>query len=196
MKKLKTILASVYIVLILLLLLFMLRKCHRTEPETTVRVDTVIVERPIHDTVIVTPPIDTTAVDTSAVREAEQTGQSGNLKVTLLWDFAADIDLHVVQPNRKEIYFKYPKDTSTGGRLDVDNRKGGSGAAENIYWAEPPKGQYKVSLVYYRENISFTLPTTGTCTVIIFQEGKEPKTYKVEMATRKERKEITTVVVE
>ena len=109
MKKLKTILASVYIVLILLLLLFMLRKCHRTEPEPTVRVDTVIVERPIHDTVIVTPPIDTTAVDTSAVREAEQTGQSGNLKVTLLWDFAADIDLHVVQPNRKEIFFCIPK---------------------------------------------------------------------------------------
>ena len=198
MKKLKTVLASVYIVLILLLLLFMLRKCHNgTEPETTVRVDTVVVERPpIHDTVVVTPQPDTTAVDTSAVREAEQTGQSGNLKVTLLWDFSADIDLHVMQPNGKEIYYKYHTDRSTGGKLDVDNRKGGPGAAENIFWAEPPHGKYKIALVYYRANKSLTIPKTGTCTVIDMQEGKEPKTYKVEMSTLKERKEITTVVVE
>ncbi len=200
MKKLKIILGSVYVVLIVLLLLLMLRKCQPTpsgEPPTrvdTVRVDSIVV---IHDTVVVEPPVDTTTVDTTAVREAEETGNSGALKVTLLWDFYADIDLHVVQPNGKEIYFKYPKDRSTGGQLDVDNRSGGEGAAENIYWSDPPSGEYKVSIVYYKEvsSIFRTLPQTGTCTVVVMQEGREPRTYKVEMARRKEKKEITTVVV-
>ena len=196
MKKLKTVLASVYVVLIILLLLLMLRKCHNNTRPGTTRVDTVVVERPVHDTIVIQPPVDTTEVDTSAVREAERTGQSGNLKVTLLWDFAADIDLHVMQPNGREIYYKFHKDTDTGGQLDVDNRRGGPGAAENIFWADPPKGQYKVSVVYFKAVKLSTLPKTGTCTVIVMQEGKEPKTYKVEMATVKERKAVTTVVVE
>ncbi|MBR3454168.1 MAG: hypothetical protein IKH26_02475 [Bacteroidaceae bacterium] len=196
MKKLKAVLASVYIVLILLLLLFMLRKCHNEHEPEPQEVDTIVVSPPVQDSTVVQPPVDTTEVDTTAVREAEQTGQSGNLKVTLRWDFAADIDLHVMQPNGKEIYYKYHKDNSTGGKLDVDNRSGGTGAAENIFWANPPQGQYLVSLVYFKANKSRTIPQTGTCTVIVLQEGKEPKTYKVEMSIPKEKKAVTTVVVE
>ena len=190
MKKLKFTLASVYVILIALLLFFVLRKCQNRPIEPPVREDSIVVEPPV-DTI---PPVDTTEVDTTAIREAEQTGQSGNLKVTLLWDFNADIDLHVMQPDGLEVYYKFPLDPFTGGQLDVDNRRGGSGAAENIFWADPPSGQYKVSIVYFKAGK--TTPKTGTCTVIVMQEGKEPKTFKVEMDTPKQRKTITTIVVD
>ena len=49
------------------------------------------------------------STDTS-VREAEAVGESGDLKVTLLWDFPGDIDLHVVQPNGRQIYYQHKHD--------------------------------------------------------------------------------------
>ena len=40
------------------------------------------------------------------VSQAMTVGESGQLKITLLWDFPGDIDLHVEQPNGREIYYK------------------------------------------------------------------------------------------
>lgn len=96
---------------------------------------------------------DTAQVDTAqAVREARNTGQTGNLKVTLLWDFYGDIDLHVMQPNGIVINFSNPQDAATGGALDVDNRQGGKGAAENIF-CPIPQGE----------------PTRWLCTILIIK---------------------------
>ena len=136
---------------------------------------------------------DTTA--TEVVRQAESIGSTGALKVTLLWNFHADIDLHVKQPNGKVISYKEKKDTSTGGYLDVDNREGGDGAAENIFWNEPPTGQYLVALNYYGKSQSGKAES-GTCTIVVFQEGREPVAYNVNMSTLKECKNIVLINIE
>jgi len=83
----------------------------------------------------------------------------GDPQFTLLWDTEVDLDLHVIEPGGKEIYWEDPKG-HRGGELDVDNTKGFG--PENIYWlvdadatgkakgkgAGPP-GEYKWFVVYW-----------------------------------------------
>jgi hypothetical protein len=61
----------------------------------------------------------------------------GDPQFTLLWDSEADLDLHVIEPGGKEIYWEDPKGTK-GGELDVDNTKGFG--PENIYWLRAVEG--------------------------------------------------------
>ena len=176
MKPLKTILYTLYPVLILLLLLSNIKGCS-TENRTGIR-----------------DPI-TEPTDTSIVRQAERTGNIGELKVTLLWDFQGDIDLHVAQPNGKEIFFANRRDRSTGGYLDVDNRDGGRGSAENIYWERAKSGRYLVSVEYFGPSETTDVAESGVCSVVVFQSGKEPQTYKVNMTAVEDKKIITEVIV-
>lgn len=206
MKALSTVLVSIYVILIILLLLSNCHGCHRTT-STPPRTDTIVETR--IDTVVETRVDTVVRVDTvreqpqpqpqprprqdDAVRQAEQVGNNGELKITLLWDFLADIDLHVLQPNGKEIWYKNNRDSSTGGALDVDNRSGGRGAAENIFWQNPPQGQYKVALKYYGKSKDTGKMESGTCTVVVFQPGKQPKTYKVSMTQKDQVAQVCTV---
>ena len=176
MKTLKTILYTLYPVLILLLLLSNIKGC--SSDNTTDSRESV-----------------TELTDTSIVRQAERTGNIGELKVTLLWNFQGDIDLHVAQPNGKEIFFDNRRDRSTGGYLNVDNRDGGRGSAENIYWERAKSGKYQVSIEYYGPSKTTDVAEKGVCSVVVFQTGEEPKTYNVEMTTVKEKKVITDVIV-
>ena len=75
----------------------------------------------------------------------------GDPQFTLLWDNDSDLDLHVIEPGGKEIYWEKPKGKH-GGELDVDNTKGFG--PENIYWrkelengekekGQGPPGEYK-----------------------------------------------------
>lgn len=206
MKALSAVLASIYVILIILLLLSNCHGCHRTT-STSPRTDTVVETR--IDTVVETRVDTVVRVDTvreqpqpqprqdDAVRQAEQVGNSGELKITLLWDFQGDIDLHVVQPTGREINYKrdLKVDQSTGGALDVDNRSGGRGAAENIYWQNPPRGQYKVSIEYYGASTTSKIMESGTCTVVVFQAGKQPKTYKVNMSRKGQKEQVCTVTL-
>ncbi len=61
----------------------------------------------------------------------------GDPQFTLIWDTDADLDLHVVEPGGKEIYWEDPKG-NRGGELDVDNTKGFG--PENIYWLVESEG--------------------------------------------------------
>lgn len=133
------------------------------------------------------PPAEEEVID-----EALNVGQDGQLKVTLLWNFNADIDLHVIEPNGNEIYFNH-KRSSTGGYLDVDNVDGGRGSAENIFWENPPTGNYKVQLVYYSKGNQ--APTSGTCKVVVFNKDQEPQVYTVQMneSQRRDVVDVTTV---
>jgi hypothetical protein len=82
----------------------------------------------------------------------------GDPQFTLLWDTEVDLDLHVVEPGGKEIYWEEPKGKQ-GGELDVDNTKGFG--PENIYWLRDgedagkkvkgpgPPGEYKWFVVYW-----------------------------------------------
>ncbi|MBQ8656973.1 MAG: hypothetical protein IJ527_07995 [Prevotella sp.] len=207
MKALSAVLASIYVILIILLLLSNCHGCEHRATDNTPRMDTIVQTR--IDTVVQTRVDTVVRVDTvreqpqpqpqpqprqdDAVRQAEQVGNNGQLKITLLWDFLADIDLHVLQPNGNEIWFRNLKDVSTGAQLDRDNKNGGQGAAENIYWQNPPRGAYKVALKYYGKSMSTGKLESGVCTVVVFQAGKQPKTYKVNMSQKGQIEQICTI---
>ncbi|QEH37409.1 hypothetical protein OJF2_60000 [Aquisphaera giovannonii] len=83
----------------------------------------------------------------------------GDPQFTLIWDSDADLDLHVIEPGGKEIYWEEPKGKQ-GGELDVDNTKGFG--PENIYWlvesdgpgsqkvrGPGPPGTYQWFVVYW-----------------------------------------------
>lgn len=178
MKTLKTVLFSTYTLLAILLLI----NYNTNKTEASTRSSDTLTEE----------PVDTADV----VRTAEKVGNNGALKVTLLWNFEGDIDLHVKQPNNKEIYYDHKNDASTGGALDVDNQNGGNGSAENIYWARPPKGEYTIQLVYYQQSKSTGVVGSGICKVVVFQEGKAPQTYTTEMSEVKETKTIIKIKIQ
>lgn len=119
-------------------------------------------------------------------------GGTGKLKVTLLWDFPGDIDLHIIEPSGNEIYYANKRNWLSGGYLDVDNQQGGEGAAENIYWKEPPSGQYKVFLNFYNKSAA---GGSGICRVIIRQEGLDTQTFEIPMSVVGETKDVTTITV-
>ena len=170
MRALKTILFILYPILIAIIILSNLRCCRAQNNNLT---------------------------DTSdVVRNAERIGKNGGLKITLLWNFMGDIDLHVKQPNGREIYYNDKRDAYTGGYLDVNNMEGGNGSAENIYWKNPPKGNYMVSLVYYQPSRSTHVVGSGDCTIVVFQQGKSPKTYRAYMSTVKETKKIINILIQ
>jgi hypothetical protein len=81
----------------------------------------------------------------------------GDPQFTLIWDSQVDLDLHVVEPGGKEIYWEEPVG-NRGGELDVDNTKGYG--PENVYWLHQdeagkkvkgagPPGAYRWWVVYW-----------------------------------------------
>ena len=192
MKYLKSILFSVYVILIILLLLNNCNGCqnHVTNSGGTQMISPIM--QPIDSAIV--EPVD--SVEDETIERADTIGHDGKLKITLLWDFPADIDLHVEQPNGFEIYYKneHKKDSQTGGFLDVDNQTGGRGSAENIYWENPPQGEYVVSLVYYKQQTGGE--EGGICTVVVKREiNGHPQTesYRTNMhiANKEEKVYIT-----
>ena len=186
MRALNFILAIIYPILIILLLLSN-KSCQDSNTAEQQNQESVSEQQEETQT-----PVDTANV----VRRAQKTGKSGNLKVTLLWAFEGDIDLHVKQPNGREIYYKKKKDSSSGGFLDVDNVNGGINSAENIYWENPQKGVYDITLHYYQPSRRTKRAESGICTVVVFQDGKSPQKYEVEMTTVKEKKSVAKIVLQ
>ena len=145
---LRGILAGVYVLLIALLLL---SNCHGLDRQSATVVD------PVDD-------------NTTAEERAEQVGNDGEIKVTALWDFPGDVDLHVTEPDGTELWFRNMKHRRTGGELVVDIIPGGRGSAENIYWTNPLHGQYSVEVVMY--NISSDAPNGGIVNVVVKVNGE------------------------
>lgn len=83
----------------------------------------------------------------------------GALRVTLTWDRPGDVDLHVVTPGGREIY--YAARTQDGGNLDRDDTT--ATGPENVFWAaSPPPGTYLVCVVPF----SISAPTNFTVAVV------------------------------
>lgn len=78
----------------------------------------------------------------------------GAVQVTLQWEKAVDVDLHVTDPDGEEISYLHSTSAS-GGYLDHDDIDGGSAsdpAKENIFWkSNAPAGIYQVQVVYFAE---------------------------------------------
>lgn len=114
----------------------------------------------------------------------EDIGGDGDIKVTLFWDFPGDVDLHVDQPNGNELSFMNMDDSSNGGGvLDVDNRQGGQGSAENAYWRSPQAGTYTVRVVYYRADDM--APNGGPVRVVVKVNGRQQE-FNINLNTEHE----------
>lgn len=150
MRYLRIVLYSVYIILLLLLLV---TRCGNNET----------VQDP-------TPVLPVDEDKDELIEQAEDVGGRGKLKVTLLWNFPGDIDLHVLQPNGVELYFERKSDPSTGGYLDVDNTSGGQGSAENMYWENPIGGVYEIKVNYF--SAASSAPQGGKCSVVVIYGDK------------------------
>jgi hypothetical protein len=86
---------------------------------------------------------------------------SGDVQVSVSWDTASDVDLHVVEPKadgnpggaNEEIFYS-DKEGPQGGTLDLDSNAGcGIDGVnnENVTWdeVEPPAGTYRVYVDYW-----------------------------------------------
>jgi Ca-activated chloride channel family protein len=73
--------------------------------------------------------------------------QSGDVRISLLWNNRNDLDLHIITPRNEEIFYGIKKD-STGGMLDVDMNVNGETTkpVENVFWeaGKAPQGTYRV----------------------------------------------------
>lgn len=192
MNRLKAILYGTYVILIMLLLIFGLRYCNRTQPNIIHIPDNPVLRDSLPEPEPEPEQPTNQEQNREAIERAEDVGESGDLKVTLLWDFYSDIDLHVIEPNRNEIYYGNKRSRATGGFLDVDNTAGGRNSAENIFWENPPAGKYIVKLKYYEVKQDHG----GKCTVVVKQAGKEPRTYDVQMSRSKEVKHVVDIIIE
>ncbi len=88
--------------------------------------------------------------------------QSGDVRVSLLWNNRNDLDLHLITPNGEEIYYGRTSD-STGGMLDVDMNVTGESLkpVENIFWGSrrAPQGRYRVLVQNYSFHEKSRAPT-------------------------------------
>lgn len=83
-------------------------------------------------------------------------GKSGPIQITLVWQGATDLDLHVVAPSGEKIYFAHPS-SRCGGELDVDMNNGSGrqnslAPVENIVWTDtvvPRTGKYMIYVHHY-----------------------------------------------
>jgi Ca-activated chloride channel family protein len=80
-------------------------------------------------------------------RLARAGAQSGDIRVSLLWNNRNDLDIHVITPRKEEIFYGHARDAA-GGFLDVDMNVQGESTkpVENVFWAQgrAPQGQYRV----------------------------------------------------
>ena len=109
-------------------------------------------------------------------------GGRGSLKINLKWNTIDDLDLHVIDPDGIEIYYKLKEHRCNGvlGQLDVDANASAPYTKypqENIFWEygkQAPIGHYKVFVELYSkrdiaDDINFT--------VTIYPEKGESKVF-------------------
>ncbi len=76
---------------------------------------------------------------------------TGQVQVSVSWDAASDVDLHVIDPSGDEVFYDNTR-VPSGGVLDLDSNaecKIDQRNNENITWSEAPKGEFVVLLDYW-----------------------------------------------
>lgn len=101
---------------------------------------------------------------------------TGDVQISLSWNSAADVDLHVVDPSGEEIWYG-SRESASGGMLDLDSNAGcGSDGPrnENITWPVhgAPSGTYHVLVDYW----SACDATSTDFTVAVNARGMAPQT--------------------
>lgn len=93
---------------------------------------------------------------------------TGDLRCSLSWFNADDLDIHIIEPNGNQIFFSSRENRFTGGKLDVDMNAGGRNNSvdpvENITWPNKDmmlQGDYRLVINNYakrsNENVGFTV---------------------------------------
>jgi hypothetical protein len=128
----------------------------------------------------------------------------GDPQFTLIWNTdGVDLDLHVIEPGGKEIYWESPKGEH-GGELDVDNTKGFG--PENVYWlvesegpgskkvrGPGPSGTYRWFVVYWGGFGGLAKPTHWQVRV---KHKGQVKVYDGKFRALNERSKVYTLKVE
>lgn len=120
---------------------------------------------------------------------------TGDLRCSLAWGNADDLDIHIKEPCGNEIFFSRKSNPVTGGRLDVDMNAGGRNNSvdpvENITWPNKDKmkeGIYTLIINNYNkrsnENLGFAVEVEFNGVVHTFNHPKAIANKKnVEVAT-------------
>jgi len=102
--------------------------------------------------------------------------------IELVWDTnLTDIDLHVLQPDGEMVYYKY-KESSIGGRLDVDDRDGFGQEHYTLgeYRSDRPiPGKYIVWINYFDDHNKKQSATKTNCTIRWMIEGQAMQEKKI-----------------
>jgi hypothetical protein len=101
----------------------------------------------------------------SAVRTRDLTVQAvggGDVQVSISWDTATDVDLHVIEPGGCELYYAN-KNCTSGGWLDLDSNPAcliDNVNNENVFWpaGQAPLGDYRVKVDFYSDCGGFFTP--------------------------------------
>lgn len=122
-------------------------------------------------------------------------GGRGSLKINLKWNTYDDLDLHVIDPDGVEIYYRSREHCCQDvlGKLDIDANGDSSHTRtpqENIFWEDgknAPLGRYKVFVVYFAKKDSFTeVPFTVT----VYPEKGQSKVFTGIMYNANDRRNI------
>ena len=111
-------------------------------------------------------------------------GSSGDVQITLIWDDSNDLDLHCVDPDGFEIWYKQ-KHSPSRGTLDVDRNMGCQSIdpkpVENIFWPKDgaPTGDYTVYVNFFQR-----------C-----PGGPDRSDYRVNILANGERKEFSDSIM-
>jgi hypothetical protein len=95
----------------------------------------------------------------------------GHLRFSLEWFNRDDLDIHVVLPSRREIYYAQKLDGQSGGRLDVDMNAGVGTSrtpVENVAWPDKARiqnGRYQVYIhqFQHREAVDVGFNVEAVC---------------------------------
>lgn len=106
--------------------------------------------------------------------------KTGKIQVSMIYFTKDDLDIHVILPDGRRIYYKTPK--VDGGELDVDRNRSDNDLTdepvENIVFVDnPPTGTYRVYVDFYnhRPNQGGTNP--AICLVRVIVDGKMHPLY-------------------
>mmetsp|Transcript_15096 Transcript_15096/g.23020 ORF Transcript_15096/g.23020 Transcript_15096/m.23020 type:complete len:325 (-) Transcript_15096:327-1301(-) len=110
--------------------------------------------------------------------EREQ-AKTGAITVSLAWNDPSDLDLHAYvhtcKGNNDHIFYSNKK--AAGGVLDVDMHASGGAIVdepvENIYWAEPPAGEYRVEVKLFKLRAGSNPKRRIPFKLLLQREGEE-----------------------
>jgi len=99
-------------------------------------------------------------------------GQIGKLNFRLIWDDNSDVDFRITDPKGHIIDSHSPNtQCPCGGKRDIDNTIGGIGSVENIFYDNPPTGQYKIEVQLHTKrepSVNYKIIVESDCITKVF----------------------------